>query len=79
MALGYILAAVIGFLIALLKSQYTASKADQKVADTEAQINQEKGDLSVKQKEADDAVKSYEDSLKQLDPDFHKRDDGTNH
>lgn len=77
--IGYILAAILGLLLAFIRDQYKASKSDRVINDTQAKVNQEKGELSVKQKQADNAVQEYEDTLKHLDPDFHDTDDGSTH
>ncbi len=66
MTLTIILAAVIGFIIALLRNQSKISKATKAIDTEEQSVIQKQGELINIQKEADDAVKSYLESLAKL-------------
>lgn len=73
MTIVAILAAVIGFLLAVLRNQFVTSKDSKQVADLKNQAAQADGDAAEK-------VKEYEDALKLIDPDFHSDNgDGTKH
>lgn len=69
MTIAIILAAIIGFLAAVIRSGIKATKAAKDIEEDESFIVQHKTELDAAQKEADDAVKDYINSLSKLDDD----------
>jgi hypothetical protein len=75
-ALLIILGIVIGFLAALLKNSRQASEDDATIQTVEAKVNSEQVTVNDAQKDADEKLRNYLDSLSKLDP---TNKGGTNH
>ena len=70
-----LLGIIIAFIVGLFSSRKTAQQ-DAKIIDLTGKINDNKQKSVQAQKAADQAVKEYQDALKQYDPNFHSDDDG---